>query len=99
MTSEVLLNPEQLHELLSALKPDTSSVWPSSPIFWAAFLAMGSGIMLDQIRRWFDSRKAMQERYEKELELINIVTTGVARNIELLLHAINQQIIPPLRSK
>lgn len=94
MTQEILLNPDQLQQLIKALKPDTSSFWPSWPIFWGAFAGVCSGIILEQARRWFDRRKGTREQYEKELELVNIVITGFAHNIWLLLTSINQQIIP-----
>jgi hypothetical protein len=87
------LNDAQFQKLLAAQR----GWWPVASIFVSAFLAMMAGITVERLRAWFERRKAAREGQQREIQQINAVISGLAFDIELLLHNASQNIIPHYR--
>jgi hypothetical protein len=57
-------------------------------------LAMCTGIGLEIFKTWRANTKAREERQRREVAQINIAISGMGYNIETLLHAVSQHILP-----
>jgi hypothetical protein len=84
------LNEAQFQKILAAHQ----DWWPVASVFVSAFLAMMTGIAVERLRAWFERRKTTRERREHEVQQINAVISGLAFNLELLLHNTSQNILP-----
>ena len=74
------LNPQQWLQVVS--------------VFLAAFLGVCSGILLELFKTWRTSTKEKVERQKREVAKINVAISGIGFNIETLLHAASQYILP-----
>jgi hypothetical protein len=63
-------------------------------VFLAALLAMCTGIALEFFKSWRANQKETLARQQREVAQINIAISGMGYNIEMLLHAVSQYIIP-----
>jgi hypothetical protein len=63
-------------------------------VFLAAFLGVCTGIVLELFKTWRTSKKERVERQKREVAQINIAISGIGFNIETLLHAVSQYILP-----
>jgi hypothetical protein len=63
-------------------------------VFLAAFLAMCTGISLELFKTRRANKKEMVERQKQDVAHINIAISDMGYNIETLLHAASQYIIP-----
>lgn len=64
------------------------------PIFLAAVLGVATGFFTDWLKTRREYRKLSRERQEKELTQLNVATSAMGYNIELLLHVVMQQVLP-----
>jgi hypothetical protein len=97
MNDAAVLSDTQLQKVLDAIHAlkDSSSHWDQFiPVFLSAFLAMLVGISLEYFKSSREKHKLDVERQKRELQQINGVIVGIAYNVERLLHATFQNLLP-----
>jgi hypothetical protein len=95
--SDVLLNDAQFQKILSAIQSLKGGGihWEQViPVFFSALLAILVGMFLEYFRSSREKTKAHFERQIKELQQINGVVVGIGYNVEILLHATFQNLLP-----
>jgi hypothetical protein len=94
----ISLTETQLEKILSAisgLHPDGWWQWlPVVSVFVSALLAMLVGIGLETFKTWWSAKRLAEERQRKEISSINVAISGITYNIETLLHAAGQHVLP-----
>jgi hypothetical protein len=63
-------------------------------VFLAAFLAMCTGIGLEYFKSWRSNAKERKEKQRREVAQIKVAIAGIAFNIESMLHAVFQNLLP-----
>jgi hypothetical protein len=88
----------QLERILSAINTSHPGGWwqwvPVASVFVSALLAMLVGIGLESFKTWWSAKRSEEERQRKEIAAINVAISGITYNIETLLHATGQHILP-----
>lgn len=64
------------------------------PVFLSAFFAMLIGISIELFKSRREKSKAAKEQEKRELQQINVAVVSIGYNIEVLLHAVFQNIFP-----
>jgi hypothetical protein len=89
---------DQLQKLLAvvgSLKVPDGLHWETViPVFVSALLAMCVGILLEHYKTRREEQRTERKKREEELTQINIATIALAYNLELVIHAIFQNILP-----
>jgi hypothetical protein len=94
----ISITETQLKEILSAINASHPGGWwqwvPVASVFISALLAMVVGIGLESFKTWWSAKRLDEERQRKEIAAINVAISGITFNIEALLHAVGQHILP-----
>lgn len=93
----IWLDNAQLEQILTAIKSlkNTGMNWEQViPVFLSAFFAMLIGIGMEFFKSSREKSKAEKEQKKKELQQINAAVVGIGYNVEVLLHAVFQNIFP-----
>ncbi len=92
------MTDEQLQKLIaaiSALKPIGGVHWETVvPVFVSALLAMLVGISMEYFKSFREKIKAERTKQKDELAKLNIATIALGYNLELVIHAVLQNILP-----
>jgi hypothetical protein len=64
------------------------------PVVLGAVLAMGVSAFTEFLKTRHEYRQSARERQEKELTQLNVLTSAIVYNVEILLHVVMQQILP-----
>jgi hypothetical protein len=94
----ISINETQLEKILSAINASHPGGWwqwvPVASVFVSALLAMLVGIGLESFKTWWSASRLEEERQRKEIAAVNVAISGITYNIETLLHAVGQHILP-----
>jgi hypothetical protein len=63
-------------------------------VFLAALLARCTGIGLEFFKNWRASTKDREEKQRREVAQLKVAIAGIAFNIESMLHAVFQNLLP-----
>jgi len=97
MTDVISFNETQLQKSLTTLDSLKSNGvhWEQViPVFLSAFFAMLIGISLELFKSSREKGLAAKEQKKRELQQINVAIVSIGYNIEVLLHAVFQNIFP-----
>jgi hypothetical protein len=96
MTPDAIsLNDAQFEKIITALSGNRWSHWfQVASIFVSAFLGYMSGIALEHFKNRRAAAKALDEQQRHQVAQIKVAIAGIAFNIESMLHAVFQNVLP-----